>query len=160
VTTDADQRHPYAGHPAASVLADHIAAIGVRAPMSRAACECGWRGAVCDYPAHLAEVLHQAGLLKPAGPSPSLATCRHCHAAIRESPGAFGATWWRTDDGGLICGGGSGDAHEPAGLPADAACPHGTPLDEPHCQGCDDLRDGTETNEVSVSLPPVFPKLR
>jgi hypothetical protein len=52
-------------HPAALVLADHLAAIGTRAASSRAACECGWRGVACDYPAHLAEVLDRAGLLVP-----------------------------------------------------------------------------------------------
>jgi hypothetical protein len=49
---------------AAMVLADHIAAIGVRAPTSPFACECGVRGQACDYPAHLARALADAGLLK------------------------------------------------------------------------------------------------
>jgi hypothetical protein len=109
-------RHPYADHPAALVLADHQRLGFTRGATDPAVCDCGWRGPLCDHPAHLTEMLEQAGLLKPIDPPPTLATCRHCDAAIRESPGAFGSTWWRTEDGGLICGGGSGDAHEPAGL--------------------------------------------
>jgi hypothetical protein len=115
-----------APHPAMLALADHIPT-----PVSyanggdwRVRCACrGWDGWNWDHPAHLTEVLEQAGLLKPIDPPPTLATCRHCDAAIRESPGAFGSTWWRTEDGGLICGGGSGDAHEPAGLAADGTSP-------------------------------------
>jgi hypothetical protein len=71
-------QHPYAGHPAASVLADHLAPWRVR-PAAPVECGCGeWRGPSCDHPAHLAEVLHQAGLLKHTAPPPTLATCRHC----------------------------------------------------------------------------------
>jgi hypothetical protein len=114
------QRHPYAGHPAALVLADHQLRPHVWTQHGagvQVVCRCNdWSGWDYDHPTHLTYVLEQAGLLKPIDPPPTLATCRHCDAAIRESPGAFGSTWWRTEDGGLICGGGSGDAHEPAGL--------------------------------------------
>jgi hypothetical protein len=118
------QRHPYADHPAALVVADHP--LTGRGDYARCGCwhdnpETGWRGPACDHPAHLTEMLDQAGLLKPVGPPP--ATCWHCDAAIRESPGAFGSTWWRTEDGGLMCPGVSGDAHEPAGLAADGTSP-------------------------------------
>lgn len=68
-----DQRHPYAGHPAAAVLADHLLTLRYLAPSPLtpspavpAHCDCGWRGAACDHPAHLAETLDRAGLLLPA----------------------------------------------------------------------------------------------
>jgi hypothetical protein len=116
VSNPAALRHPYADHPASHALTDHFATNHIRGAVSQLHCACGWNGQACDHPAHLTEVLEQAGLLKPVGPPPTLATCRHCDAAIRESPGAFGSTWWRSTAGGLMCPGGSGDAHEPAGL--------------------------------------------
>jgi hypothetical protein len=57
-------RHPYAGHPASLVLADHFAINHVRGAVSPLHCACGWNGPACNHPAHLAEVLDRAGLLK------------------------------------------------------------------------------------------------
>jgi hypothetical protein len=58
-----DQQHPYAGHPAALVLADHL--IPFPSWSSRPTrCDCRWTGPSCDHPAHLAEMLQKAGLLK------------------------------------------------------------------------------------------------
>jgi hypothetical protein len=123
VSNPAAVRHPYSDHPASLVLSDHFATNHVRGAVSPLHCACGWNGPACNHPAHLAGALDQAGLLKPIDPPPTLATCRHCDAAIRESPGAFGSMWWRSTAGGLMCPGGSGDAHEPAGLAADGTSP-------------------------------------
>jgi hypothetical protein len=59
-------RHPYAGHPASLVLADHFQTNHVRGAVSPLHCACGWHGPACNHPAHLAEALDQAGLLLPA----------------------------------------------------------------------------------------------
>lgn len=50
-------------HPAALVLAAHQRLGFTRSATDPATCDCGWRGQLCDHPAHLAEVLDRAGLL-------------------------------------------------------------------------------------------------
>jgi hypothetical protein len=61
------QRHPYADHPAALVLADHqpryvTASTKPAAPVR--CCSDDWEGQWCDFAAHQTDRLDQAGLLK------------------------------------------------------------------------------------------------
>jgi hypothetical protein len=77
-------RHPYADHPASHALTDHFATNHIRSAVSQLHCACGWNGPACDHPAHLAEVLDRAGLLKEDDINTDCAACRdgQCQACV------------------------------------------------------------------------------
>jgi hypothetical protein len=71
------QWHPYAGHPAALVLADHQPECVTKAtpPAAPVMCCCGVMVAWCDFSAHQTGMLHRAGLLADGTP-PETPTAR------------------------------------------------------------------------------------